>query len=331
MYRQIVAVCLWAWLTGGAYAEERAGFYEVRYQTQAIFRTFEGQVDARDKATMSAETSGRVEEVLFDVGDEVPAGSVILRLAGIEQQEQLNQAQAALAEAKAASQSSGKHFARIKAMYDKRLVPKSDYDTALAEMQRSRAQVDKASAGIKSARQQLGYTEVRAVYSGVVSARHVEVGEAVQPGMALMSGFNPQALRVVTDFPHSLVELLKTNPPIRLLIAGEFLQVDSIRLFPLASNTTGMVRAYLNFTGDSRRVYPGERVKVEVQVGEHAALLVPESALVQRSEVTGLYVQSQQGVVLRQVRTGRREAGWVEVLAGLREGDRVRLPAGDGS
>ena len=72
-------------------------------------------------------------------------------------------------------------------------------------------------------------------------------------------------------------------------------------------------------------IYPGMWVKVRFHTGEQQALLVPATAIVQRSELTALYVLTDDGTPrLRQVRLGRRQAdGRVSILAGLDAGEAV--------
>jgi RND family efflux transporter MFP subunit len=298
----------------------------VQRQVMPLERLVEGSVEAIAQTTVSAETSGRIDKVLFDVGDKVPAGAVILSMLGIDQKESLVQAEALLAEARSLRQAESSQFERIKALYDKKLVSKANYDNALASLNSAKAREASADAAIKRAKQQLSYTEVKAAYSGVVSARHVEIGEAVQPGTPLMTGFDPDHLRVYVDLPQTLAQQVKANPSIRILLDNaQSIQPIKVTYFPIADKQTGTVRMRLELP-EFAATYPGQLVKVAVVVGERARVLVPASSVVYRAEVAGVYVVDSQGAPkLRQVRLGSRFGDQIEVLAGVSESEQVAL------
>lgn len=292
--------------------------------TMPFERLLEGSVEAISQATASAQTSGLVDQVLVDIGDHVPAGTVILRLVGVEQKEGLNQAKAALNEAQVQRKAEAQQYERVKSLYDKKLLSKAGYDNAVASYNSAKARVASAEASLNRAQQQVSYTEIKAAYGGVVSGRHVEVGEAVQPGMPLMSGFDPDRLRVFVDLPQSIAAIVRNKPAIRVVLNnGATVLPMKTTFFPIADAGTGTVRMRLELPPAQQDVYPGQLVKVAVQVGDRERMLVPASSIVYRSEVAGVYVLSSQNSEasvqpqLRQVRIGNRFADKVEVLAGL--------------
>lgn len=298
--------------------------FTVTKTTMPLERFLEGSVEAMSQATVSAQTSGLVDQVLVDVGDRVPAGTVILKLVGIDQKEGLNQAKAALNEAQVSRKAEAQQYERVSSLYEKKLLSKASYDSAVASLNSAKARVASAEATLNRALQQVSYTEIKAVYGGIVSGRHVEVGEAVQPGMPLMSGFDPDRLRVFVDLPQSIAAIVKNKPAIRVVLNNETTVLPiKTTFFPIADAGTGTVRMRLELPQAQHDVYPGQLVKVAVQVGDRERMLVPTSSIVYRSEVAGVYVlnaeESGKPVQpqLRQVRVGNRFADKVEVLAGL--------------
>jgi len=292
--------------------------YKISKTVMPLERILEGSVEAVSKATVSAQTSGRVDQIMVDVGDVVPAGAVILKLVGVDQKEGLNQAEAAVAETKTQRQAEYQQFVRVKSLYDRKLISKAKYDQAVAAYNSAKARVTSAEASLNRAKQQVSYTEISAAYSGVVSARHVEVGEAVQPGMPLMSGFDPNRLRVYVDLPQAVAAKVRELPIVRIHTQeGQVAEPVSTTFFPVADPRTGTVRMRVELPSSLEGVYPGQLVKVAVQIGERARLLVPVSSLVYRSEVAGVYVLQEGKPRLRQVRVGSRFDDQIEVLAGL--------------
>ena len=174
------------------------------YESAAMERVFDGTVEAVHQATVSAQTAGRIAEVGYDVDDFVEAGSVLVRFTDVEQSTALRQAEAQLAEARARSTEAEEEYRRAQNLRERNLGSQRDLDAALASRNSARARVTAAESAVRAARQQLDYTVVEAPYAGIVTERHVEVGETVTPGQPLVSGVSLERLRVVGDLPHQV-------------------------------------------------------------------------------------------------------------------------------
>lgn len=294
------------------------------YEKLPLERWFDGKVEAVKQATVSAETKGRVAEIYFDIGDTVPAGTVILKLVSNEQREALNQATAKLTEANANLEAVSKEHERIDTLYKQKIVSKSEWDKVAALYNIAKAQVTSAQAQLKTAKEQLSYTEITAPYGGIVSARHVELGEAVFPGKALMSGFDPHLMRVHVDLPQTVSQTVKELKKARILSNDQEIFPTKIILYPVADATTSTVRARLELP-ETTHLYPGEFVKVSFTVGDIDRLLIPLSSVVFRSEVSGVYVVKDNIPSLRQIRLGNQFGNKIEVLAGLQAQEQVAI------
>lgn len=302
----------------------------VKKEMLPVERWVDGKVQAVRQATVSAETSARVQEILYDVGDKVPVGAVILKLVSTEQQQGYNQAAAVLAEARANHEVQQREFERIEEIYRQKLVASADYDRAAGNLNTAKARMESATAAVKSAQQRLSYTLVKAPFGGTVYARHVELGEAVQPGKPLMTGFDPRTLRVEADLPQSVASQVAGLRKARVVSdEGESIVPSKLLLFPYADQATATVHLRLELPEMASPLRPGKFVKVALVVGEQDRLLVPVSSVGYRSEVTAVYVQpaGKKIPVLRQVRLGNRFGDQFEVLAGLAEGEQVAVDA----
>jgi RND family efflux transporter MFP subunit len=287
----------------------------------------DGTVEAINQGTMSAQTSGQVEEVLVDVDDFVEKGVLIIRLKNAEQQAGYDQAQANLEAANAQLQEAQKEYQRIKDIFARKLVSKADMDRATAALKKARAQQAAAEAGLERAAEQLEYTRIKAPYTGIVTERHIEAGETAQPGQPLISGISLDELRVNVDVPQSLIGKVRQHGQARVQLAdGDWLDAQELTFFPYADPASNTFKVRADLPPGVPGVFPGMSLKVAFTIGTDQPLTVPEVAVVHRSEVTGVYVVTDQGQVsLRHIRTGRRLDGRVEVLAGLREGEQVAL------
>ncbi len=304
--------------------------FPVESRAVPVERVFDATVEAVNQATVSAQVSGRIVEINFDVHDFVPRDSVILRFKSTEQRSQLEVAAAGLREAEARLSEAQIELERVTRIYERRLVSKAVLDRARADREAAKARVDSADANVERAREQLGYTEVHAPYAGIVVKRFVEVGESVTVGQPLMAGISLERLRVTVMVPQAAVGSFNKEAGVRVAMPdGKKLDIapDRITVFPFADAATHSVRVRIDLPDGVEGLRPGALTKVVFPMGAVERLLVPHVAVVRRSELVGVYVVGEDGVVtLRQVRVGRRgPEDRIEVLAGLEAGERVAI------
>ncbi len=288
----------------------------------------DGVVEARQQATLSAEVAGKIEVVNFDIDDFVEAGEIVLRIRDREYRARQQQARAALDEARANRQDMQLEFARNQDLRKQKLISQAVFDKARANLKAAEARETSAEANLARADEQLGYTVVRAPYSGVVVERHVEPGEAVNPGQPIMTGYALGQLRVNADVPQSLIASLREYRRVRVVQIedGRTLEVDKITIHPFADPRNHSFPVRLDLPETREGLSPGMLVKVEISAGEYERLLLPQVALVSRSEVNAVYIVDDQGrLSFRQVRPGNRFGERIEILAGLDAGETVAL------
>ncbi|MBP6079497.1 MAG: efflux RND transporter periplasmic adaptor subunit [Xanthomonadales bacterium] len=297
----------------------------VAKQSATQERLWDGVVDAVNKATLSAQTGGRVTELPFDVNDYVKVGDVIVRFTDVEQQSGRRQADAALRAAEANAREAQLAFDRAKDLIAKKLIAQAAYDQAVARHDAAKAALEAARAGVREAGEQVDYTVVRAPYSGILTERHVQVGETVRPGQALISGLSLAQLRVEVEIPQGDLAAIREHAHAAILLDdGRRIDASAVVIFPYADARTHSFRVRLELPETETGLQPGMTVKAAFAIGQAERVLIPEAALVRRSEVTAVYVvDAANRVALRQVRLGHRVGEQVEVLAGLAAGERI--------
>ena len=289
-------------------------------------RMLDGTVEAVHQATIAAQTAGRVAAINVDVNDYVPAGTIVMRLHSTEQVAGLSQAQAALKEATARESEAQARYDRIRDMYSRQVVAKATLDEATAARDAAAARLVAARAGLDAAREGVSYTEIRAPYAGVVTQKLVQVGETVAPGTPLIAGASLDALRVIVEVPQSIVDQVRVQNKAAVYVDGRRIESTAIMFYPSAEPQTNTFRARIELPKDLQGLAPGMFVKVGFATGELQRLLVPRSAIVERSEMRAVYVVAADGrVSLRQVRLGHTTGDRIEILAGLAAGDRVAV------
>ena len=294
-----------------------------------LTQSAEAVVEAVRQSTVAAQIAGRIVEMRFDVGDAVKKGDVILRIderaaaqAAAASTAQVVEAQAALANARS-------QYERSKQLVAQKFVSPAALDKAEADFRQAQARLTAMLAGAGQATTERSFATIVAPYSGVVSARHVELGEMATPGRPLMTGFDPSTLRVVATVAQAQVAPIQAIGRARVEIPslGKWIEAKSVTIVPAADPRTHTTRIRLELPDDVPGIYPGVFARAHFVIGKEPRLLVPREAIMRRSEVTGVYVLDANGLPqLRQVRLGAAgDAKAVEVLAGLKPGERVAL------
>jgi RND family efflux transporter MFP subunit len=300
---------------------------EAQYRTVPREYRLDGVVEAVNRTTVSAQTQGQVEEIFYDVDDFVEKNAVVASLKDTEHQARVTQASADLKSATAQLEQSRDEHERVKGLHDKELVSDSAMDSAVAALKGAQARFEAAIAGLEQAQEQLEYTQIRAPYSGIVTHRHIEVGEIASPGQPVMSGISLDELRVIVDVPQSVIPSVRQGGDVNIYLPeGETMKAEKITVFPFADLGSNTFKVRVDLPEGIKALFPGMFVKTGFVTGEKQELVVPKDAVVYRSEVTGVYViNGDDRVHFRQVRLGRDLGDALTVLAGLTEGERVAL------
>lgn len=289
---------------------------KVEYQDIQQIRVLDALVEAVNKATVSAQTSGRVSKIYFDVNDYAKKGDVLLRMRDKDQQAKLKVTQADYNQALT-------EFNRAQELFTKQLIAKSLVDKTESTLKSSAAKLEQAQ-------ENLEYTVVRAPYNGIMVKRHIEVGETARSGTALFTGLSLDSLRVAVNLPQDIINQVRLHKSARIkLINNEnrSLKSSSMIISPYADAESHTFLVRVNLPEGDHKLYPGMAVKVEFILGSNRVLMVPASSIIHRSEVTAVYVMDDnQKLSMRQIRTGSNSAdNQVEVLAGLSENEKVTL------
>ena len=289
----------------------------------------EAVVEAVRQSTVSAQMTGRIVDIRFDVGDYVKKGEVIVRIDERAATQAVAASRAEVQEAEATLRNARATFERSRQLFAQKFISQAALDKAEADYKSAQARVSALLAGAGRAATERGFATVVAPYSGVVSARHVELGEMATPGKPLMTGFDPSTLRVAATVPQTQVAAIQAVGKARVEIPslGKWIDVKQMTIVPAADPRTHTTRIRLELPEDARGIYPGVFARAHFVTGKAPRLLVPREAVVRRSEVTAVYVVDDTGrPLLRQVRLGAASSERsLEVLSGLKPGERVAL------
>lgn len=297
------------------------------YETVAREYRFDGVVEAVNQTTISAQTQGQLEAIYFDVDNFVDEGDLIAKINDTQHKTRVAQAAADLKSSTARMAQARDEFARIKGLFERKNASASARDQAEAELKGAQAQVEVSQAALEQAQEQLAYTQILAPYAGIVTERHIEVGEIAEPGAPIMTGISLEKLRVTVDVPQGVVPAVRELGEVTVYLPdGEQAEVTKLTVFPYADPGSSTFKVRIDLAEGTQSLFPGMFVKSGIITGKKQELTVPASAVVHRSEVTGVYlVGDDDALSFVQIRAGRKHGQRIVVLSGLSEGEQVAL------
>ena len=304
---------------------------QVSQQSYPSWFTVEAQIEAVNQATISAQTSGRVQSIEVDVNDYVQTGDLIIQLRNKQKKAAVAQATAGLNQAQALSDDAQSQLKRATPLFEQGSVSKGQFDTSKANAASAAAQVKASQALLAQAQEQFSYTQIRAPYAGIVKSRLVEVGESVNPGTPLMTGLSLNKLRAVAHLPQRFITQVSPQTKLQITHQEKTLPSTKVTVFPFADSNSHSFKIRADIDAQDAGLFPGMWVKLNIPNGEHSAIRIPESAIVYKGEASFVYLKKQNQFSLRQVRLGEKQLAsskenklaTVEVLAGINNGDEV--------
>jgi RND family efflux transporter MFP subunit len=312
-----------------------------------------GYITPRQRATIAAKITARVNEIYVDEGMQVEPGQVLARLDDSDARARLISAMAERAATAATLgdlhvnlENAERELKRIEELWDKKLVAEQNRDQAKMAVDSLRArivvareQVGAAEARVKVAQQDLDNCTVRAPFGGIVVSKDAQRGEMVSP-VSAGGGFtrtgiativDMASLEIEVDVNESYIARVKTNQPVTAVLdAYPDWQIPAkVRtVIPTADRQKATVKVRATFDRLDPRILPDMGVKVTF-LGEESApsaagrVLVSRAALVDDGGTTVVFVHRDGKVERRAVRLGQVRGSDHEVIAGLSDGEQV--------
>ena len=299
----------------GLAAKEAPGVIVAEAQERVFPLTIEalGTARANESVEIRPLVSQRIVAIRFEDGERIEAGRVLVELQNAE-------ARADVASARATLSESESQLRRAQQLIKTKAVSESELDQRLTRR-------DADSAVLDAARSRLADTTVRAPFAGLTGLRNVSLGSYVTPETVITTLDDTETIKLDFSVPETLLSRIEPGVPViarsaawpDAVFEGQITSMDT-RVDPVSRTLT--VRALLG--NEDGRLRPGMFLTVSMTRDDIVALVIPETAIVpERSNQFVLVVDDDSVIERRQVRTGRRRPGFVEVTHGLEPGEVV--------
>lgn len=344
-------------------APPAAAVVQVRRAPLSNTLSIAGEFLPYQEVELHAKVSGYIKKINVDIGDRVHQGQVLAVLevpelvaqlqgasAGVRHsEEEITRAQNDVNRAEADHTALHAAAMRLKQASDARpgLIAEQELDDAVAKDRSSEAQVAAAKSGLSASRQQLEisqaerehygalseYSKITAPFDGVVTWRYADTGSLIQAGtsnensLPVVKLSQVNVLRLRIPVPESLASSVHDGEPadIRVKATNEHFTGQVKRSTDALDRSTRTMQVEVDVPNQNFKLSPGMYAEVSLRVqNDPSALTIPLQAIDRGAEkTTALLVNSQNHVEEREIRTGIEGSDRIQVLAGLKEGDRV--------
>ena len=288
-----------------------------------------GSIQALTEAPILARANGYIKRRLADIGDRVKAGQLVAEIEEPEVDAQLAQARADLATAEANVKLAGVTAQRYQDLLKTDAVSKQDVDNYNGDYAAKQAMVQSAAANVKKLEEMESFERVYAPFSGVITLRNVDVGALVNAGNTLLFRVaQTSTLRTYVNVPQTDAGFVQPGQPARLSVSnlpGRTFTGAVARTANALDPTSRTMLAEVQVPNPSGVLLPGMYAQVELlDTRPGAPLLIPGAALIIRAEGTLVaLVRPDQTVHFQKIEVGRDFGDRIEVINGLKAGNRV--------
>jgi len=272
-------------------------------------------VEPRVQVRLASRIAGTIEEVSFEAGEAVARGDMVVRLDVSESESELWRIEAEEAHAR-------RNYARIAQLRERQSVSTAEYEATRTAMQvlESRRRLWET---------RVAYGHVLSPIDAVVTARHVEPGEAVDAHGALvdLASMDDLVLRLgVSEL--DVIHLEEGQPvPVRIDALPDLALEGRIRrILPVAERDSRLVTVEVALPSDTaaQRVRAGFLARVRMPIDmRRDRVAVPAMAVGTDADGRYVYVVEDERLARREIQTGVTREQWVEVVSGLAPGEVV--------
>jgi RND family efflux transporter MFP subunit len=297
-------------------------------------RGMPGQARSAHEAALSFRVGGRMLERRVKTGDSVKESDIVATLDAAPYQAELDSVSATLERARAAYRNAASQLDRDRQLFEKDIVAKARLETSDANAQQTLAEVRSLEATLERRKLDLGYTVLRAPFSGVVSAVFAEAFEEVKPQQSVVRIIDPEKIEMTVSVPESLISLVPYAVDIKVTFdafPGVAIPAEISEIGREPSETTRTYAVKLLVAPPSGvTIVPGMAGRATARPGPEIAerfkgVVVPLPAILSPDDATGSFVwivnEASGTVSRRKIELGEPVIGGINVKDGLMPGD----------
>ena len=289
---------------------------------------FPAKVESNNQANLSTIVMGTVTSTPVTVGDRVQKGDLLLQIKDDQIRAQKSQIEANMVQAEANLENTEKNYNRIKNLYAEESATSKELDDISTMYEIAKANMEALEARMNEVNEMLEYTVIRAPFAGIVSSKFISEGDMAAPGHPLVSVANPGSVKITATVAESQISKLEEGLGVTVSVSSAGLSNIPARLTAVSQAGDPMSRqfsieAVIDDAELNESLKVGMFAQIDINIDQTESLTVPADAIVERGQLTGIYTISDNNrAVLRWVRLGERTGDSVEVITGLKPGEK---------
>lgn len=301
-----------------------------------------GTISAQDVVSIIPQVSNRITQIYADLGDTVQQGQILAKIYDVPFRDAFEQAEAQHRQNLSAFQRDSSAFNRQKLLFDRGASSAREFDIAQSAYESSRAQYESSRAARTQSRENLQNTEIRSPVRGVVINRSIAEGELARTGepafeIANLVGYETRLFLPMQDW-----EEIRIGMPVSMKLSnrvGEAAEGVVSRVSPQLNPATGLGEVVVSLTDTYQSIRQGALVEARITLlTNENSVVIPRAAMIEQIDT---YIEPETNTVeirrnyvsfvsegdtvarQRQLELGLQQGERIEVLAGLRDGERL--------
>lgn len=270
-----------------------------------------GSLLAAEQVDIYPEISARITQLNIQEGQPVTKGALLVKLFDADLRAQLQKLQAQADNARRTED-------RNKQLLERGGISQQEYDIVTTNLRSSLADIDLVRANLQR-------TEIRAPFSGVIGLRNVSNGAVVSPSTLIARLQQITSLKLDFSIPEKYGQSVRNGSKISFLVDGSSQPSQGVvyAIEPGVEEQTRNLRIRARINNTSAKFRPGTFARVTLTIQNEQSLVVPTQAVIPQTRTNQVILVKNGKAVFKDVKTGLRTAGSIQILSGLAEGDTV--------
>ncbi|MDQ5986494.1 MAG: Multidrug resistance protein MdtE [Syntrophus sp. SKADARSKE-3] len=283
-----------------------------------------GTVRAKATSVVSSRIMGMVTMVNVKEGDRVRAGQILITIDDRDAVQKVNAAEQGLEASRLSSSLADITYGRYKKLHDERAISRQEIDQIETQKKMAASEYERMKASLEEARVYRGFTNIASPCSGWITEKRIETGGMAIPGTPLLTVESDTGFNIEAYVDESLSGKIKKGMAANVVIDAVGLGIKGL-ITEIVPAVDRMSRTFqIKIAVTDPKLKSGLYSRVLIPIGKKDAILAPKAAVVEKGQLTGIYVLDDKGVMTyRLVRTGKRSDGNVEILSGIAAGERI--------
>jgi RND family efflux transporter MFP subunit len=292
-----------------------------------------GKIEAINSANLSTRMMGNVTKLHVSVGEKLKTGQLLVSINNADLRAKKAQVLASIHQAESVLENAKKDYERFQSLFEKGSASEKELDNMTTRYEMANAGLQGANQVMKEINAQFVFTNISAPFDGVVVNTFIKEGDIASPGMPLVAVEGTSKYQAVVMVPETQIIQVKKGAEANVVIksSGKKIigKVSEVSLS--AKNTRGQYLVKIDLVDAGKDILPGMFVNVallKTDTSQSASPAIQEKALVRNGQLGGVYtIGDDKTAILRWLRLGKNVDGKIEVLSGIKPGEKYIVSA----